>query len=55
MVLMKRIKQYSKELALDMFKWQIRFLPMPQKDREKHVAIHERALGLENKTEKKWK
>lgn len=44
--------QKSKELALDMFKWQIRFLPMPQKDREKHIEAQARGLGLDNKPKK---
>lgn len=43
--------QKSKELALDVFKWQIRFLPMPKEEQEKHIKNHACALGLtkENK------
>lgn len=38
--------QKGKELALDMFKWQIRFLPMPKAEQDKQVEIQRKAYGV---------
>lgn len=46
---MKRIKQTAAELALDMFKWQIRFLPMPKEQQNKAIEAQRKGLGLVNK------
>ncbi len=52
---MKRIKQAGKELALEMFKWQIRFLPMPMKEQDRAVEAQRKAYGLEQYTPKNSK
>lgn len=53
---MKKAKQLGKELALDIFKWQVRFLPMPQRERDHAIEAQQKGLGLDNKKgENKWK
>jgi hypothetical protein len=46
---MKKAKQLGKELALDIFKWQVRFLPMPQRERDHAIEAQQKGLGLDNK------
>jgi hypothetical protein len=48
----KKSKQFGKELALRMFEWQIRFLPMPNNEQQKQVELYKKGLGL-NEQEKK--
>jgi hypothetical protein len=42
----KAIIQKGKELSLDLFAWQIRFLPMTQAEQRAQVSAQRRGLGL---------
>lgn len=45
---MKASKQFAKELALSMFEWQVRFLPMPPQTRQESIKAQRLAYGLKN-------
>jgi hypothetical protein len=49
-ILMKKaIVQKAKELSLDLFAWQIRFLPMTQAEQKAQVEAQRKGLGLNDK------